>query len=107
MSSIHKPINEQVMLITGASSGIGLRTAEVAAEQGAKVILLARNEEALARAVANIRQAGGQATYEVVDVADAEAFRQAAEAGAAKFGPIDTWVNNAGVGMYTRITDTD
>lgn len=100
-----KPLDQQVLLITGASSGIGLMTARMAAEAGAKVILVARNGGVLQQAVSEIKEAGGQAIFGVADVADKEQIRQAAEAGVAAFGPIDTWVNNAGVGMFGRITE--
>ena len=65
-----KPIGEQVLVITGASSGIGLVTAKMAAGRGAGVVLAARNESDLARAVEEIRAAGGRAVYAVSDVAD-------------------------------------
>jgi short-subunit dehydrogenase len=102
-----KPLGEQVVLITGASSGIGRQSAARFAEAGAKVVLVARNAEALAEAVDEIRRAGGHAIHAVADVADVGQFKAAAEAAVAEFGRIDTWVNNAGVGMYTKILDTD
>ena len=102
-----KPLNEQVILITGASSGIGLITAKRAAGAGAKVILVARNAEALDRATAEINASGGEAVYAVADVGNLEQLKSAAETGASRFGRIDTWVNNAGTGMYTDIATTD
>lgn len=106
MSVKLKPVSQQVILITGASSGIGLITAQTAASMGAKVILVARNEEALDTAAADIINAGGEAIAVPADVADMEAFRAAAEKGVARFGRIDTWVNNAGVGMWARVTES-
>jgi NAD(P)-dependent dehydrogenase (short-subunit alcohol dehydrogenase family) len=100
-----KRIDEQVMVITGASSGIGLLTAKRAAERGAKVVLISRDEEDLSSAVADIREAGGQATHAVADVADREALSRAAELAIEAYGRIDTWVNNAGVSMYGRIRE--
>ena len=102
-----KPLREQVILITGASSGIGRQSAIRAGRAGARVVLVARNEDALKEAVAEIEQADGQAIYAVADVADVDQLKRAAEAAVSRFGRIDTWVNNAGVGMYTKILDTD
>ena len=107
MSIQLKPLHKQVMFITGASSGIGLTTARLAAEHGTKVVLVARNEEALQKAAAEITDAGGNATYAVADVADSAQLRQAAEKAVKDFGRIDTWVNNAGVGMFGRIQEVD
>jgi short-subunit dehydrogenase len=100
-----KPLRDQVIVITGASSGIGLVTARQAAEQGARVVLAARNETALRSAVEAIRQTGGRASYVVTDVADAQQVERLAAAAVREFGRIDTWVNNAAVSMYGRIVD--
>ncbi|MGH7677525.1 MAG: SDR family NAD(P)-dependent oxidoreductase, partial [Gemmatimonadaceae bacterium] len=72
MRLVTKPIGEQVLVITGASSGIGLVTARRAAAQGARVVLAARNQADLSNAVAIIRDSGGRAVYQVCDVADAK-----------------------------------
>jgi NADP-dependent 3-hydroxy acid dehydrogenase YdfG len=101
-----KPLVEQVILLTGASSGIGLVTAKLAASRGAKVMLVARSEDALADAVREIEAAGGQAAYAVADVGDAGQVRAAAAAAVARFGRIDTWVNNAGVAIYAKLAET-
>jgi len=100
-----KPLREQVIVITGASSGIGLTTAEMAAERGAAVVLAARSEAELALAVARIRHKGGQAVAVAADVADEREVTQIGRAAMLEFGRIDTWVNNAGVGMYGRLVD--
>jgi short-subunit dehydrogenase len=100
-----KPLREQVIVITGASSGIGLVTARKAARDGACVALAARNERDLRDAVDGIRRQGGRAIHVAADVsnpADVEAL--AAETVAA-FGRIDTWVNNAAVAIYGRIME--
>jgi NAD(P)-dependent dehydrogenase (short-subunit alcohol dehydrogenase family) len=100
-----KPLDEQVIVITGASSGIGLVTAKTAAREGARVVLAARNEADLERAVGEIRDAGGRAAYQVADVSDPAQVERVAECAVHEFGGIDTWVNNAGVGVYGRIMD--
>ncbi|PYS99989.1 MAG: short-chain dehydrogenase [Acidobacteria bacterium] len=100
-----RKIYEQVMVITGATSGIGLTTARMAAEQGAQLMLIARNEDALRRLTDEINNGGGLATYHAADVADEGSLRQAAEKTVREFGRIDTWVNNAGGSIYGRIMD--
>ncbi|HZH28605.1 MAG TPA: SDR family oxidoreductase [Azospirillaceae bacterium] len=100
-----KPLDEQVIVITGASSGIGLATARMAARQGAKVVLGARDRDALARIAEEIRAQGGEAVHSVVDVADEAEMRQLARAALNAFGRIDTWVNNAGISIYGRISE--
>ena len=99
------PLHEQVIIITGASSGIGLVTAKQAGQRGARVVLVARNGTDLERAVEHIRQHGGRAIHVVADVADPEQVEHIAAAAIAEFGRIDTWVNNAAVSMYGRITE--
>ncbi|HKX52429.1 MAG TPA: SDR family oxidoreductase [Nitrosospira sp.] len=98
-----KPLNEQVIVITGASSGIGLATAMLAAERGAKLLLIARSAKTLKHLVAQITSAGGEAVDVVADVADREKMRVAAQTAIDRFGRIDTWINNAGVAIYGRL----
>ncbi len=100
-----KPINEQVIVITGASSGIGLVTARMAAHRGAQVVLAARNEQELVQAVDAIRRSGGRAVYQVADVADPDHVAEIATTAIREFGRIDTWVNNAAVAMYGRVME--
>jgi short-subunit dehydrogenase len=103
-----KPIKDQVLVITGASSGIGLVTARLAARQGARVVLTARNHEALQQAAEQITadaSSGGMATYMAADVSDESALRRVAEEAMSRFGRIDTWVNDAGVSIYGRLMD--
>ena len=95
-----KPIEQQVLVITGASSGIGLVTARLAAARGARVMLAARNEAALSRAVDDIVARGGQAAYAVTDVSDERAVERLADAAVRRFGGFDTWVNDASVAIY-------
>ena len=99
------PLDEQVMVITGASSGIGRVTARQAAQRGACVVLAARNEIELHDATEAIRRAGGRAAFVVADVADAAQVEAIAETARREFGRIDTWVNNAAVSMYGRVTE--
>jgi NAD(P)-dependent dehydrogenase (short-subunit alcohol dehydrogenase family) len=99
------PIDEQTLVITGASSGIGLTTARHAARLGARVVLAARNEHDLAAAVDGIRSHGGRAIYAVADVSDPQQVERIAEAALREFGAIDTWVNNAAVSIYGRLID--
>ena len=100
-----KSLRNQVIVITGASSGIGRATAEMAAERGARVVLSSRNESELREVVTGIRERGGMATYFAADVADPDAMQQLAKRALAEFGTIDTWVNNAGIGIYGRTTE--
>ena len=101
-----KPLDQQVMVITGASSGIGLATARKAAKAGAKVVLVARNEPVLREVVAAIVEHGGEAVYAVADVGDLEQVEAAAALAVSRFGRVDTWVNNAGVAIYADLITT-
>lgn len=106
MSIKLKPLSEQVVVITGASSGIGLVTAEAAARRGARVLLISRNAEALQAAVHRIQAAGGRAEHAVADVGEIREVRAAAAKAIARWGRIDTWVNDAGVSVLAKLTDT-
>jgi short-subunit dehydrogenase len=100
-----KPLSEQTIVITGATSGIGLCTARMAANRGANVVAVARNEDALRELVDEIKASGSDAIYAIADVADEEALKRAAQIARQEFGSIDTWVNNAGTSIYGRIMD--
>jgi NAD(P)-dependent dehydrogenase (short-subunit alcohol dehydrogenase family) len=100
-----KPVSEQVIVITGASSGIGLATGKLAAERGAKVVLSARTREALAQAVDEIKQSGGEAVFVEADVGSRADLERVAATALERFGRIDTWVNNAGVGIWGLIEE--
>jgi short-subunit dehydrogenase len=100
-----KQLKDQVIVITGASSGIGLTTAEIAAERGATVVLAARSADALADTVERITQKGGGAAAIAIDVADPGQVELLASRTMAEFGRIDTWVNNAGISVYGRLED--
>lgn len=100
-----KPLHEQVIVITGATSGIGLATALDAARQGAKVVLTARNAEALTETERQITAEGGQAIHIAADAADRDALQRVADAARTRFGGFDTWVNNAGVSIWGRLQE--
>lgn len=98
-----KPLHEQVIVITGASSGIGLCTAETAARQGAKLVLSSRSEEIMGRLVDGMNTNGIVAIHVTADVADRDQVQAIADAAIAQFGGIDTWINNAGVSIFGRL----
>ncbi len=100
-----KPVAEQVIVITGASSGIGRATAQAAAARGAKVVLAARSEEALRDMVPAIEAEGGAAAFVVADVGTRADVEKVGEMAIARFGRIDTWINNAGVAIYGRLDE--
>jgi short-subunit dehydrogenase len=100
-----KKLADQVMVITGASSGIGLATAYKAAERGAMVVLASRNAEVLAEVERQIQAKGGRAIHVVADVGKREDIERIATDAIAAFGHIDTWVNNAGGGIFGRLME--
>lgn len=102
-----KPVEEQTIVITGASSGIGLTTARMAARRGARVVLVARSEGDLRQLEDELNGSGGQAIAVPADVADRAALGRVAQVANTRFGGFDTWVNDAGVSIYGRLLDAD
>jgi len=100
-----KELRDQVIVITGASSGIGLATAEAAAREGAKLVLAAPSEPAMNGVVEQIRAAGGDAIFVACDVSDAAQVYLVAKTAVEHFGRIDTWINNAGFSIYGRLDE--
>lgn len=100
-----KPLKEQVVVITGASSGIGREAALRFADRGASVVLAARNEEALEEVARQVGVRGGEALVVVTDVALWEQVAHLASEAVARFGRIDTWVNDAGISEYATLED--
>ncbi len=93
----------RVVVITGASAGVGRATARAFAARGAAVGLIARGAAGLEATHREIVQAGGRATWVEADVADAAAVEAAAERIEAELGPIDVWVNNAMVTVLSPV----
>ena len=102
-----KPVGEQVVVVMGASSGIGRETALRFAEGGARVVVSARGEEGLDSLVEEIRQAGGEATAIAADVAEYEQVRAVAERAVEAYGRLDTWVHLAAVLLVASFEDTE
>lgn len=94
----------KIVVVTGASAGVGRATAVEFARQGATVALLARGKAGLEGARAEVEAAGGKAWVQTLDVADADAVDAAAERIEAELGPIDIWVNNAMVTVLSSIS---
>ena len=98
-------MSAKTVVITGAGSGIGLAAAVEYASHGWNVGLIGRGAAALADAQARVVAAGGRAQTGIADVSDSAALEQAAAAIEGAFGPIDVWVNNAGIGFYGAFVD--
>ena len=105
MSSPLKPLNRQVIVITGATGGIGLATAQEAAKQGAQLVLAARGADVLDAVVARFKALGQEAVGVVADVSERGQVERIAQAAIARFGRVDTWVNNAGSTIYGRVDE--
>ncbi|MFI9721832.1 SDR family oxidoreductase [Streptomyces sp. NPDC052396] len=97
----------QVVVVTGASGGVGRATARAFAARGARVALLARGSTGLSAAAQDVERAGGRALSLVVDMADAAAVREAANRVEEEFGPVDVWVNNAFATVFAPFVEID
>lgn len=95
-----KKLEDQTIVITGATTGIGLVTARMAARCGARVVLAARDQSALSQLSEEIRLANGEAVYIVADVGNEKDVHDIARTAIKQFGGFDTWVNNAGSAVY-------
>jgi short-subunit dehydrogenase len=98
---------QDVVVVTGASGGVGRAIAHAFAKRGARIGLVARGEPALESAAAEVRTLGGEALVVPTDVADADQVEAAAVAVEERFGPIDIWVNDAMATIFARVVDTD
>ena len=102
-----RPLGDQVVVITGASQGIGRETALQLAVHRASLVLAARNGEALDELATEVVRLGGQAEAVIVDVAEYDEVERLAERAVERFGRIDTWVNNAAVSIYATVEQLD
>jgi NAD(P)-dependent dehydrogenase (short-subunit alcohol dehydrogenase family) len=96
----------QVVVVTGASAGVGRATARRFADEGASIALIARGRERLEAAAREVEAAGGRALVLPLDVAESEALEEAAGEAEEKLGPIDVWVNNAMATLYAPVAET-
>lgn len=100
-----KKLDDQVIVLTGATSGIGLLTARMAAKRGAKLVLAARDEEALSKLAEELGTKEAQVVYLKTDVSKEEDVKKLAQKAREAFGGFDTWVNNASVSIYGHLTE--
>lgn len=100
-----KPLPGQVIVITGATSGIGLATARLAASRGARLVVAARDWQAVQSLAHEIKSAGGDAIGVPTDVGNEAEVKNLAARAVEHFGGFDTWVNNAGTSVYGHMAD--
>jgi len=100
MTTKLKKVNEQVIVVTGATSGIGLATARMAAEAGARLVLVARESDALDTLAHEMRQRGVEVATVAADVGVPEDVAKIGRTAVERFGRVDTWINNAGIGTF-------
>ncbi|WP_372422856.1 SDR family oxidoreductase [Salinarimonas chemoclinalis] len=102
-----KPLNEQVIVLTGATSGIGLVTARRLAAEGASLVLAARNVDALEGVARELREGGTRVATCVADVGEERDVMRIGDQAVRTYGGFDTWINNAGVAIYGRIDEVE
>lgn len=100
-----KPVEEQVVVLMGASSGIGREAALRLARRGARVVVSGRDEEGLGSLVQEIRGSGGEATAVPAEVTEFDEVKAVADRAAAEYGRLDTWIHLAGVSVFSRFED--
>jgi NAD(P)-dependent dehydrogenase (short-subunit alcohol dehydrogenase family) len=107
MTTVHlKPVEEQVVVLMGASSGIGRETALRFARRGTKVVASARSEPGLHSLVEEIRGSGGEATAVVADTTEFGQVKAVADHAVEEYGRLDTWVHLAAVGLFATFAET-
>lgn len=105
MSIKLKPLNQQILVVTGASSGIGLAIACEATKSGASVLLVSRNADELERVAGELRAGEGRVSVCSADVANPADVERVAQTAITEFGGFDTWVNDASVSVYGAMED--
>lgn len=103
MAARLKALEDQVIVLTGASSGIGLATARAAADRGARLVLVARNARALEVLAEECARRGTRAVAVPADVASREDLERVARVATETFGGFDSWINNAAVAIYGTV----
>jgi 3-oxoacyl-[acyl-carrier protein] reductase len=102
-----KLLDDKAAIVTGASQGLGLAIATALAVDGAKVLMVARDERNLAEAAAGVREIGGTAAIAAADITKGGAPQEIVERALAEFGRVDILVNNAGVFVWKQLFDLD